>query len=123
MLVALAILGAVQASPINREPFPIITVAQAASCVDPNGCRTLWNIVWSCLSTIFLCTWVSVHPNIPGPDEERPKITLRRVGIMFAALIAPELVIAWAMRQRALAHELAEKHKGWLVESETNHQC
>jgi hypothetical protein len=123
MLIALAILGAVQASPISRESFPIITVAQAASCVDPNGCRTLWNIVWSCLVTILLCTWVSVHPNIPGPDEEWPRITSRRVGIMLAALIAPELVIAWAMRQRLLAHELADKYKGESVESETTHQC
>jgi hypothetical protein len=111
MLTALAILGAVQASPISRERVPIITVAQAASCVDPNGCRSLWNIIWSCLFTILLCTWVSVHPNIPGPSEEWPKITFRRVGIMLAALIAPELVIAWAMRQRALAHELAEKYR------------
>jgi hypothetical protein len=79
--------------------------------------------VWSCLVTILLCTWVSVHPNIPGPDEEWPKITLRRVGIMLAALIAPELVIAWAMRQRLLAHELADKNKGESVESETVHQC
>jgi hypothetical protein len=64
------------------------------------------------LFTILLCTWVSVHPNIPGPDEEWPRITYRRVGIMLATLIVPELVIAWAIRQRVLAHELAEEHEG-----------
>jgi hypothetical protein len=112
MLIALAILGAVRASPASREPSPIVTVAQAASCVDLHGCRTLWNIIWSCLFTLLLCTWVSVHPNIPGPDEEWPRITFRRVGLMLAALIAPEFVILWAIRQRLLAHELAEEHKG-----------
>jgi hypothetical protein len=121
MLVALAILGAVRASPTSQQPS-FITAAEAASCVDPNGCRTLWNIIWSCLFTMFLCTWVSVHPNIPGPDEEWLKITFRRVGIMLAALIAPELVIAWAIRQRALAYELADEYKGEPVESETAHR-
>ena len=113
MLIALAILSAVRASPTIglREPSPIITVSQAAAaCSDPNGCRSLWEIVWSCVFTILLCTWVSVHPNIPGPDELWPKVAFRRFGIMLATLIAPELVIAWAMRQRFLAHELAEKY-------------
>jgi hypothetical protein len=32
--------------------------------------RTIWNIVWSCLSTIFLCTWGSLHPNISSTHEE-----------------------------------------------------
>jgi hypothetical protein len=112
MLVALAILGAVRAFPMTQAPPPIVTTAQAASCVDGNTCRTLWEIVRSCLFTILLCTWVSVHPNIPGPDEEWPKVTYRRVGIMLTALIAPEFIVAWAMRQRILAHELAEEHKG-----------
>jgi hypothetical protein len=32
--------------------------------------RTISNIVWSCLSTIFLCTWGSLHPNISSIPKE-----------------------------------------------------
>jgi len=62
--------------------------------------------------TIFLCTWVSMHPNIPSPDERWPRVAWRRAGLVLLALIAPEAVIGWALRQRQAAAELAEKHKG-----------
>jgi hypothetical protein len=110
MLVALVILGATRASPISRDVSPPITASQAASCDDPDGCRTLWNIFWSCLFTILLCTWVSVHPNIPSPREKWLEIAFRRFGIMLAALIVPECIIAWAIRQRMLASHLADTY-------------
>jgi len=58
-----------------------------------------------------------VHPNIPSPEERWPRIVLRRVGLMLATLIVPEAIIAWAWRQRQLAIELAESHKGegWTI--------
>jgi hypothetical protein len=111
MLVAFAILGVVRASPISREFHSIITASHTSSCSDPNGCRTLWDILWSCVFTILLCTWVSVHPNIPSPHELWPKLAIRRVGLMLATLIAPELMVAWAVRQRNLAHKLAGMYK------------
>ncbi|KAI9451247.1 hypothetical protein F5148DRAFT_986638, partial [Russula earlei] len=85
------------------------------SCDDPKGCRSLWDIIRSCAITILLCTWVSVHPNIPSPHERWPRVTVRRIGLMLAALFVPEIVIAWALKQRKFALTLAEKHKedGW----------
>jgi hypothetical protein len=109
MLVLLAILAVARALP-TKEPSPISVASTGASCSDPNGCRTLWDIIRSCLFTMFLCTWVSVHPNIPGPDEKWPRTMWRRAGIMLAMLIAPELMIAWALRQRVAAHKLAKQY-------------
>jgi len=56
-----------------------------------------------------------MHPNIPSPDERWPRLALRRAGLMLVALFMPEAVIGWALRQRVVAAELAEKHKreGW----------
>ncbi|KAI9450282.1 hypothetical protein F5148DRAFT_960239, partial [Russula earlei] len=85
--------------------------ARALSCDDPQGCRSLWHIIWSCAVTLFLCTWVSVHPNIPSPDETWLQVTMRRLGLMLAALLIPEAMIALALRQRLAADELAEKYK------------
>jgi len=58
-----------------------------------------------------------MHPNIPSPDERWPRIALRRVGLMLLALFVPEAVIAWALRQRQAAAELAKEHKGqgWTI--------
>ncbi|KAI9430731.1 hypothetical protein F5148DRAFT_990528, partial [Russula earlei] len=86
--------------------------ARTHSCDDPDGCRSLWDIIWGCAITILLCTWVSVHPNIPSPDERWPRVTVRRLGLTLAALFVPEVMIGWALRQRLAASALAEKHKG-----------
>ena len=77
--------------------------------------RTIWSIIWSCLVTIFACTWVAVHPNIPDPDEKWHTVASRRVGITFMALIAPELVIMWAMRQLVSARKLAKQYESEFI--------
>jgi len=119
MIILLAILAATRASPLSSPSAPVISLAhrQAPSCDDPDGCRSLGDIIRSCALTIFLCTWVSVHPNIPSPHEGWPRIALRRAGIMLAALIFPEAIIAWALRQRFEARRLAKEHKreGWTI--------
>ncbi|KAF7346852.1 hypothetical protein MSAN_01824500 [Mycena sanguinolenta] len=63
------------------------------------NCRQLSDIVTSCLTTIFAATWVSVHPNVPPPQDGILKSTLRRLGMMFIAVIAPELIVFFAARQ------------------------
>ncbi|TDL15014.1 hypothetical protein BD410DRAFT_685404, partial [Rickenella mellea] len=82
---------------------------------DINNCRTTSDILWSCLTTIISCTWVAIHPNVPAPYESTFEIGLRRFGIVIMALIAPELVIIWAMRQWLVSRRLARKHQshGW----------
>jgi hypothetical protein len=116
MILILAILAATRASPLSLTSPPVVSLDQVQvpgpSCDDPNGCRSLEDIIRSCILTILLCTWVSMHPNIPSPDERWPKLAWRRVGLMLLALIAPEAVISWAMRQRRAAAKLAEDHKG-----------
>ncbi|KAI9453887.1 hypothetical protein F5148DRAFT_985394 [Russula earlei] len=114
MIVILSILSATRATPVPQSsPLSLNQFrARASSCDDPRGCRSLWDILWSCAVTILLCTWVSVHPNIPSPYESRARVAVRRVGLMLAALFVPEAVIGWALRQRLAAVELAKNHKG-----------
>jgi len=114
MITLLAILAATRAYPVGLPSPPVLSLdqLQSPSCHDSNNCRSLWDIIWSCALTIFLCTWVSVHPNIPSPDEAWPRVTIRRVGLMIATLVVPEAIIAWALRQRLAASELAKGHKG-----------
>lgn len=40
-------------------------------CRDVEEYRKLGGIIVSCLTTIFLCTWISVHPNVPDQSLTR----------------------------------------------------
>ncbi|KAH9957251.1 hypothetical protein BC827DRAFT_1270450 [Russula dissimulans] len=114
MIILLAILAATRAYPVGLESPSVLSLdpLRSPSCHDPNNSRSLWDIIRSCAFTLFLCTWVSVHPNIPDPDEGWPRVTIRRLGLMIATLIVPEAIVAWAFRQRLVAGKLAEKYKG-----------
>ena len=59
--------------------------------------RGTWAIYQSCIVTIGLCVWQSIHLNIPPPHEAWYKQTIRKVGFALTALIAPEFVafVAW----------------------------
>ncbi|KDR70357.1 hypothetical protein GALMADRAFT_1350213 [Galerina marginata CBS 339.88] len=105
----------------DAAPLSIILPRQASTnlgapqeCICPNT-RSRADIIWSCLATIFVCTWVSVHPNIPALGESWWKKAFRRLELMFWSVIAPELMIWWAAQQWAAARELAKKYKeyGW----------
>ena len=79
--------------------------------------QSIYGILWSCLLTIFACTWITVHPNIPGPGDSQWAILRRRLVIMGYFLLAPEFVILWAGRQhmdaRYLTKKLEKKRPGW----------
>jgi hypothetical protein len=102
----------VQTLPLLQVPEPTnthhIDLRSESDCTDPNQCRMLWSIIWSCSATIFSCTWIALHLNIPSQDERWLKLASRRLGIMIMALVAPELVISWAMRQWFVARRIAK---------------
>ena len=91
------------------------TVLSTPACICPADQRSIWDILWSCLATIFACSWVSVHPNIPTPNESSWRVFLRRLELMFWAVVAPEIVIAWALRQWRGARHLEKLYKGELL--------
>jgi len=72
--------------------------------------RTLFNITWNCISTIILCAWVSVHPNVPPSGHWRA--LRRRLKTMFWTIIAPESILAWAVRQWFAAREIRDTVNG-----------
>jgi hypothetical protein len=95
-------------------PIPTIEDRASASCDDLRTCRTISNIVWSCIVTIFACTWIAIHPNVPKPGSNLHWYSgpLRRARVMFYALIGPEFIILWAWRQRYIASTKSETLQG-----------
>jgi len=101
------VVQALEPSNSPREEVPAIRV-------DGRSNRTLFNIVWSCVSTTIICAWVTVHPNIP-PQEGYFKGLFRRIELMFWTIIAPEILPAWALNQRLAAttvRNVYNKEKG-----------
>lgn len=108
-----------------------------STCENIDHCRTIWNIIWSCLATIFVCIWAGVHPNMPvprKPSQSDERTWLDRLGkwwdywwpsaknrmfIAGWALLAPELILVWAIRQRftarAIAMECQQAEERWRV--------
>ncbi|KAJ7257632.1 hypothetical protein C8J57DRAFT_1721021 [Mycena rebaudengoi] len=81
------------------------------SCDDINNCRKLFDIIWGCLITIFACTWVSVHPNVPPPNKSPLALLWRRLKMMLIAIIAPEVMVGFAARQFFISRWYAKEHK------------
>ncbi|PVF91969.1 hypothetical protein CPB86DRAFT_830297 [Serendipita vermifera] len=93
---------------------------------DIDSQRKLNDIVWSSIVTIFACTWLTLHPNIPPPIYARgigpwgrylsaiKRFTLYRLQPFVVALIAPEWILAWAVQQRVVANQVAKQGgSGW----------
>lgn len=85
-----------------------------------DGYRTLWDILFSCASTVVLCTWAAIRPNIPEPvDGEKVGLwkTLKRklaffyrdrLPIVIMAALFPEYILFKAISQRLMANKLVE---------------
>ena len=113
-----------QALPTDSRPLEIISTgnhvpSESIFIRDESkfDTRSIYNILWSCLSTIFACTWITVHPNIPAPGDSQWAVLRRRLAIMGYFLLTPEFVIWWAARQHFAARDLTQihekNHPGW----------
>ncbi|PBK80277.1 hypothetical protein ARMGADRAFT_860402, partial [Armillaria gallica] len=71
--------------------------------------RTLLSIVWSCLATIFVCTWLAVHPNVPGRNittKGAISCAVEHAKIIAITILAPETIVGWAAEQFIVAWKL-----------------
>ncbi len=76
----------------------------ASICVD--GCSKM-DLVYHHISTMFICAWTAIHPNIP-PRENVLKRRLRRLGWTIAA---PETLSCWALNQLLASEMCTTKEK------------
>ena len=98
----------------STDAGPISTIEHRSlmgnHCNDLAHCRTIWNIVWSCVVTIFSCTWVAIHPNVPCPKKRNPLLSFaeHRLPLFICALLVPEYVLVWSIRQFLAARKIAK---------------
>ena len=127
MLFIIFIYYLVQGASIDGSPIPSIDNRSLGvnHCTSLTYCRSIWNIVWSSLVTIFSCTWVAVHPNVPCPKKREANSWIERciwnsllsfaehrLPLFVCALLVPEYMLAWAIRQFLKARKIANQDKG-----------
>jgi hypothetical protein len=61
--------------------------------------RSIAQIVTSCVSTILLCTWFTIHPDVCGYKSTWRQRIGRKLELFAWALLMPELVMMWACCQ------------------------
>lgn len=82
------------------------------------GHRDISDIIISCFATIFACTWSAVHPNIPSPWDSWWDCFKRQFVTMLYALMAPEAMTAWALRQHLAAWKIVNNFNRWMAKGE-----
>ncbi|KUJ13833.1 uncharacterized protein LY89DRAFT_148187 [Mollisia scopiformis] len=73
---------------------------------QPNNRGTL-DILWTCASTLFICLWVQLHLNVPGPHERFFTQSLRRLRWLVMGALVPEVLLLsaggqWASAERSV---------------------
>jgi hypothetical protein len=122
MFILLLVYAIFQSGFGDTAPTPPLELRDSCSCGEAIPTRSLWNIIWSCLSTIFLCTWVSLHANISSTPkkpnlswfEKRIRNPLvefltYKLPLFLWALLVPEYILAWAIRQYIMAGKVQDK--------------
>ncbi|ESZ92333.1 hypothetical protein SBOR_7282 [Sclerotinia borealis F-4128] len=103
--------------------------AKTTSYVSPPNSRGTLNILWTCLFTIYACTWAIQHLNVPKQREGREsgwkdnlmwKIRGFETSLkwMLATIIAPEILLAKAWSDLDVARKQLEKFKPWAADDD-----
>lgn len=73
--------------------------------LDGNS-RSAWDILWTCLSTIFACTWTLLHMDVPPRNMSVARSTSIKLRVWVRTILAPEVTFLQATGQLADAKKL-----------------
>ncbi len=65
-------------------------------------------LVTSCLFTIVICVWNTLHMNLPADDESPMRIFFHKLKWMVIALLAPEFLFPVALDELLVLKEFRE---------------
>ena len=86
---------------------------------EPDG-RGTWSILWSCLVTIFICTWSALHLEVPASQQHdwASLLMVRKVKWMLLAAIAPEYILWTSANDFFLARRIVQRLAAKQVQSQ-----
>ena len=76
---------------------------------DPTDRRGTWSILSTCIITLTLCVYTSLHLNVPAHKSSATSTFLMKAKYVLFGLLAPELIVFNAWRQRTVATSLVAR--------------
>ena len=76
---------------------------------DPSNGRGTWAILSSCIITLTLCVYTSLHLNIEAHQSSSATTFLMKTKYVLVGLLAPEMMVFNAWRQRTVASSLVAR--------------
>ena len=76
---------------------------------DPSNSRGTWTILSSCIITLTLCVYTSLHLNVPAHRSTVKSTIFMKAKYVIFGLLAPELIVFNAWRQRSVASGLVAR--------------
>lgn len=76
---------------------------------EPNGRGTL-SLLTTCLTTIFLCTWVVIHPRV---YERESYATCHKLALLAKTLLAPEFIAVEGLQEWAQCRRMVDNCSGY----------
>lgn len=76
--------------------------------VPENSGRGTLSLLWTCLLTTFLCTWVVIHPRI---DKRKRLRVLHKIALTAKTIIAPELIAVEGAQEWTQARRVVQRCK------------
>lgn len=96
---------------VNAQNTTVNTTELLGWETGPDTRGTL-NLVWTCATTIFACTWAVLHLNVPGIIEKRGQRLTCKIKWMMINVLFPEFILSKAICDLRLAlTELLDFHK------------
>ncbi|KAI9722024.1 MAG: hypothetical protein M1812_001984 [Candelaria pacifica] len=83
---------------------------------EPNTRGTI-GLLWSCLSTLLICTWTIQHLNIPAEEDSKWYIFFRKLKWTIISLIAPEILAGGAITEHINVHRQVKHWNQTVVNS------
>lgn len=77
---------------------PVLNNTHVGWVSEPDE-RGTFGLLWSCLFTIFICSWSTLHLNVPACDDSPSTIFFRKLKWMGIALIIPEVLLVLALAE------------------------
>lgn len=116
-LILLAVFRPSSSAPLTPTVEPIWR-RSGSDTSDAPDVRTILDIVRSCVATIFACSWVALHPNLPDPHISGWSRLKHRLGVVILAILVPEFILMWALKQRLAAGSIVREYNRTVLKSE-----
>jgi len=75
---------------------------------DSDNKRSTISLLYSCLFTIFLCTWSAMHLNVPDKRDTSLRVFWRKCCYMILGLLAPDYIVYLAAGEYYAARMLVQ---------------